>query len=196
MFTDGDIRIASASSYDDPSLNSAIRDSELAHHAFLKVDSGGFHVLRKDSSGREKIMSQYDGNVQFNVSRHTDFYVFCLASRYDFRLIDDFDADSMIVVDKPEIFKRRVAEAVAKELQEWRFTAKNVDYYDPFFVNPHRLGTGFSKHFRYSYQNEFRMMRSSPKRPPPLNPFFIKIGSMHDFASYYSLPAKSKHDRP
>lgn len=188
MFSEGVMRISPASSYIDPSLNNAIRDDELNQHAFLKVGDPGLHIVRTDSQGRQHVTSQYDGNVKINVAAPNDFYVLCLANEYNYRLVDDFDANALIVIHDAEKFKRRVAKQVKAQLGGWNLVSGDINYYDPFFVDPRKLGTGMAKHFRFSYQREFRMVWSGPLSPQTgLLPLSIRIGPMRDFASFFTF---------
>ena len=192
MFSKGSIRIAPASSYSDPSLNAAIQDDELKQKAILRLGSLGLNVLRRDSSGKQIVLRTYTGNVDITVSTPKDFYVSCFAAAYDYRLVDDFEADAMIVITNRGRFLDRLRRKVHHLLPDWQFEARDVDYFDPFFVHPKNLGTGFAKHFRYSYQNEFRATWLPPKSYAlsSLMPLTVNIGTMRDIAAFFTLPTR------
>jgi hypothetical protein len=192
MFSKGSIRIAPASSYSDPSLNAAIQDDELKQKAMLGLGSLALNVLRRDSAGKQIVLRTYTGSVGITVSTPKDFYVSCFAAAYDYRLVDDFESDAMIVVTNRARFLDRLRRKVQHLLPDWQFEARDVDYFDPFFVHPKNLGTGFAKHFRYSYQNEFRAAWLPPKSyaPSPLTALTVSIGAMRDIAAFFTLPTR------
>jgi hypothetical protein len=125
--------------------------------------------------------------VEFKTS---DYYCWCCASVYDYRLFMDFESDACLAIRDIDTFMERFAHAVAAQVSG----AKNVHlipayYYDPLSVSddPTEFATGqdeaiqCAKHFRFAYQWEFRVVITR-SAPPPLQPFKIEMGSLRDIA--------------
>lgn len=86
-----------------------------------------------------------------------------MAEGVDPRLFDDFpDADTCVVVTRPDHFKRRIEHAIAARLPGWKLLAGPVIYFDPFFCRPHEMVPHFWKHFRFSHQKEHRLVWLPP----------------------------------
>jgi hypothetical protein len=111
----------------------------------------------------------------------SNFYVLCIDDRYDLRMFDDFEADAALIISEPNEFSRRLSEAVARQDKTLRMKAGQVKYYDPYTVQRHELEAGFSKNFKFAYQNEYRMTWW-PSESEPLAPIFVEAGSLSDIA--------------
>jgi hypothetical protein len=99
--------------------------------------------------------------------RHTRYksncYVACLGRRYQYRLFDDFGYDSCVVIREPQRFIERTRSCMEGVLPGWAFSASRVSYLDPCHPTP-TDDVLFSKHFRFTYQQEFRMVWEAPTR--------------------------------
>lgn len=78
MFEKGSIRICAASSYNDPSLNSAIRDDEL--NLNIQVKANSIEIIEKNGS-----YTKTKGKIDFHLRSPTNYYVYCFASKYTYR---------------------------------------------------------------------------------------------------------------
>jgi hypothetical protein len=175
MLTNGEIRIVPASFYNDPSLNKAIRDDELT----FKVQSRADGLDMKDQAGNK--ISTF-GKVEFTVRSRTNHYVHCFAANYTLREFDDFDADSCLIIEQPRLFISKIMKSVRKKKSDLEGFASHVKYLDPLTCSPHEIDIFLAKHFKYSYQNEYRAIWM-PKVPVDiLEPFFINIGSMAGYS--------------
>jgi hypothetical protein len=98
-----------------------------------------------------------------------------------------FDADACVVITKPKEFIDRVLAAVQPLLSGYAHERGKVRYADPHFDH-HRLPIAMTKHFRFSYQREFRMIWVPPTARMDLKPFFITVGTLKDIATLITLP--------
>jgi len=62
-----------------------------------------------------------------------------------------------------------------------------VTYIDPFGDYKSEPDVYFSKHFRYGYQKEFRLVWLPPAKTDLLDPVFLEIGSMEDYCHLITL---------
>lgn len=61
-----------------------------------------------------------------------------------------------------------------------------VNYCDPFFCASWQLKVGFSKHFRYAYQKEWRFVWPMAAPTERNEAFFIELGPLDSLASLYT----------
>lgn len=180
MFKEGKIRVAPASFYNDPSLNKAIRDDELS----FSVSSRPDNLVIRNNDG--DIIPTY-GNVTFNLKSKTNYYVHCFSSRYTFREFDDFEANACIIISHPRVLFQKMIKSVSKKINDFEGFASSVKYLDPLSCNPMDVDILFSKHFRYSYQNEVRTIWVPSSPIQQLEPLSIEIGSMEKYAKIIYL---------
>lgn len=179
MFARGRIRIAPASLYSDPSLNKAIRDDELS----VTIKSRADRITVKHNNIKIPIM----GNVEFRLQAQTNYFVHCFASNYTFREFDDFEADTCIIIREPVTLIEKMMSDVKQIKPDYVSFSSGVNYIDPLNVNPNEVNIFFTKHFRYSYQNEYRIIWVPNVPTMNLEAFYIEIGDMKDYAELIHL---------
>ena len=175
MFKYGRIRISPASYYDDPSLNQAIRDDELS--ITIEAHPSGVKITNQRGDTIDPI-----GNVKFKIESKTNYYVHCFASNYTYREYDDFEADACIVIKRPEIVIEKMIQALVEERPDFHGYAESVRYIDPLQTQKDHVDPFISKHFRYAYQHEFRLIWIPNKEIKVLDSVFIEIGGMAEYA--------------
>src|SRR5688572_17613064 len=144
MFDKGTVRIAPASYYDDPSLNAAIRDTELE----LSLNSLASEVTLTTldaQTGEEIGQIESDGYVERSFEAQTNYYVYCLANMFSPRLLGDFEADSCLIIHRPVEFVSLLNRAFLQKLPNWRCQAQPVSYIDPFNAKEFRPDLFFGK---------------------------------------------------
>jgi hypothetical protein len=172
FFEAGEMHLQPASAYDDPSLNNALADDECVKKWY------GEHGIIKT----------------FSVP---DYYCICFAATYDVRLFRDFrksDFSCVAIGDVLE-FTERLRRAIKKhnglhaETRIQALITSPVIYYDPFSLvdmsTPSEVY--FSKHFRFAYQEEFRLV-VIPAHSRKLQPFSLNIGAITDIAEFMFDP--------
>lgn len=156
----GEIRIAPASSYNDPSLNHAIRDDELAfvlHPDFGRVT---MTVLDRYSRKPKGTVRPIDDKITKRAT--TNYYVYCLAEVLEPRLFLDFNADACLIIHEPVIFLDRLCSALQIALPRWRIGVVPVQYVDPLLASIGSVSVFTCKHLRFSYQQETRVVALPP----------------------------------
>lgn len=171
-------KVSLASSFLDPSLNTAQMDDELK--AIYNPHPKELKVTTMDGKPIEGILS---AELTYQIS--DDYYVFCTASEFDVRLFGDFESDACLFIYDSQIFSDQLYEKVASEVVLLDHGCKPVVYSDP--ISPEHKKTPsveFHKHMKYLYQNEFRHVfipNNDSKLPKDL---FI---SMPEVESYSEL---------
>lgn len=175
----GELRVSPASYYKDPSLNHAINDDELSCSVQLhpsKVKLEAFDKITKKSKG---ILTP-KSNVAINFGSNTDYYVFCLSTVLLPRLFVDFSADSCLLITNPPQFLLRLSTAVDNMLSCWEKYLIDVSYFDPLKPDKKKIDSFSCKHFRYSYQKEWRLIWLPPENANILDHINIEFGNCED----------------
>jgi hypothetical protein len=177
-YESGTFQVSAASSYSDPSLNPAIRDSEL-EIAIERLPTEMKIEAFDHKTGKSKGPIKPIGNVLVTSQITTDYYVFCVSRACEYRLFQDFEADGCLIIRNPKEFERRILAAVKEVLPDWIEGTAPVRYIDPLNAMG-QPDVSLSKHFRYSYQKEYRFAWLPPSARRELEPFFISLGSLAD----------------
>jgi hypothetical protein len=193
MLREGKIRIGNAKMYDDPSLNSAIADRETEFVNELYGATIGIPPGHPYSRNGKTTQVEPIGNVHRIAECTTDYHIagFCL--RYDFRLFDDFSRgnkkpyDSCLVIRNPRKFIDRMQTCGGGELPGWMLHLLPVTYRDPYNPEQGSIDVFFTKHFRYAYQKEFRMIWLPPSPHDKLEPINFVLGPMDEYCTLLEI---------
>jgi hypothetical protein len=189
----GMFRISPARFYNDPSLNSARRDTELERQL---VDTAVETTATLGHLG-DKLSNEERSLYATIVRSAVDYYVFCVAGGYQLRLFDDFDANACLVITDSIRFLSRMKEAVAEVLPGWHYGNFVVRYVDPVqdlsgrnSIDQQMFAPWFCKHYRYKYQNEIRIAWLPPEpisQERHLEHVFVTLGSLEDYCELVEL---------
>ncbi|HXX17958.1 MAG TPA: hypothetical protein VEJ46_01010 [Candidatus Acidoferrum sp.] len=188
-FGEGVIRIGNAKSYESSSFGPAIQDCE------VEFTEEFFGTTAEAVRNGMKIPIETIGNIRRVSECVTDFYIASFGLKYDYRLFDDFSRenkhlyDACLVVRNPEEFLSRMREEGERKLPGWDFYALPVTYRDPYHPTPDRNGIDvfFTKHFRYAYQREFRIVWIPPTAQDKLEPVYFELGPLRDYSQLLML---------
>lgn len=181
----GAIHISPASSYDDPSLNSAIKDTEL--RLSLQVHPSDVQLVINDRAALQPKQVKPIGNVTFTQESKTDYYIYCLSSCLAPRLFLDFDYDACLIISRPQHFISRLLTEFAQILPNWHGAGVPVNYFDPLNTNRRDIHLFSCKHFRYAYQKEYRVVWLPPSTIQKLDPVDLKLGNLEAYCELLSL---------
>jgi hypothetical protein len=179
------LRIAPASSYNDPSINPAISDQELEIRIPL---SEGTFIKETEVNGQTTYRPI---NGYITKKALMDYYIYCLSVEFSPRLFLDFDADSCLLITDPKTFIDRVIPAFNSVFPEWNYGKGPVKYIDPLNPPPIKdIEVRACKHFRFMYQREYRFVWAPRRLIPQLEPLFLNIGSMQGYAKLIVLDSE------
>lgn len=185
-YEEGKILINPASIYSDDSLNRAIRDDELELSIYYHP-SRMTNAMLDEYKDDLKSFVPPTGNIQYKLTAPTNYYVYCMAAEFNYRLFPDFEANSCLIINKPRVFIGRLVAAMRDKLPDWRTFGTGVRYVDPLNTTKEELDIFFCKHFKFGYQKEYRMIWLPPKPKMKLNPIEVELGSLKDCCELVSL---------
>jgi hypothetical protein len=188
----GGLLIKPASSYDDPSLNSAMRDDELELVVYRRSK---LYTLLIDKYGNAlKPIGPVHGVKQEVLRSPTNYYVYCMSMLRSLRMFGDFEYDAALVIHDIRKFVRQLGEQVRAHLGPgWSWSARPVKYIDPLRTQPDHLNVIECKHFAYAYQHEYRLIWVPDKPTAKLEPLFINVGPLRDYSQCIELTADKNH---
>ena len=187
MLKYGRFRISPASHFLDPSLLVSQQDAELIREfrlSTIKPWQNGFDTVELDGK-------YYPANEDISISiACDDYYLLCFCREIDRRLPTDFEADAALIVTDRKRFTRLFFDKIREKFNSSEQWHGDVKYYDPYLDYKRHKIVERMKNYRYYYQKEYRYV-VRPKNYPdaPLEPFFIEIGPMHDFAEAVYVPS-------
>jgi hypothetical protein len=178
MLLQGEFKFAGASTYQDPSLNPAIRDDELDFTIYPAL--GG-----KDLPAG---INPMPGSDWIKMRHPTDYYVQCFSTKYALRLFDDFPGGSCLVIYDGKEFGRRLLPVLRAQFPNWIVGSVPVSYIDPDDPGRDPIVIPAAKHMKYAYQNEERIV-CHPRTDFSQNlpPIVIQIGSLEDIAEMITI---------
>jgi hypothetical protein len=185
LYETGALRIQPASYFLKKDHNGAVRDDELSlsFSVALSRDDVVKLVVNKQDVPDDAPHQRVD--VRFGWP--SDYWLYCMTKSSEPRLFVDFDADACVIIRDPAVFKAMLRLGSEHRLE--RATVKDGDaiYLDPVLPTSVDVFLPLAKHFRYSYQNEFRFcwLPESPIRE--LSHIDIRIGSLRGIAELVIL---------
>jgi hypothetical protein len=185
LHEEGLIRLGPASGYSDDSLNPAVRDDELSYESIAQPGA----KLFVGPTGAEPPTIPIGGihTIRMKSTLPNDYYVYCLTTGRSPRLFHDFHADACVVIHKPMEFTRRMEQAVARLLPGSGTGKGLVQYLDPHFDHPWEVDIPGSKHFRFSYQQEYRLAWFPSVGQQRLGPLNVAVGGLKDCSELITL---------
>ncbi len=179
---EGKIRFVRSGRYSATDMNKAQKDDEnqftfSVMPAFLKDLDGMSGLTAFDKSGQKN-------GIQLQFSSRDEYLVWCASSSYDPRLPYAFKADSVLVIKDRQRFERDVKNALLSFNKDFYVRTSQVKYLDPYIDLSLNLDIPFTKHFRFSYQDEYRIVAEGINPPEEL---FVNITDLHSYAEIYSL---------
>jgi hypothetical protein len=179
------IRISPASSYDDPSLNPAIRDKELEFSIYPLPSE--VKMKAYDGKTREYKGDIHAENLVYTRRSKTNYYVYCLSLSFAPRLFLDFDADACLVIRKPSEFEDLILSAFESKMKDWSGVGRKVVYIDPLNSLMKDIEVFSSKHFRYAYQKEYRFIWLPPNPEQNLDHILIDVPNIEEYCYLVNL---------
>jgi hypothetical protein len=182
----GRLRVSPASYYNDINHISAIRDCEAERLLIIPTFD---ERMRGEKSIKYNGAELKFGDSDLEITLiSNNYYLYCLCTGLHYRLPIDFEADSALVISDPRRFQRIFSKALRKEFPKSKLRWGEVYYYDPYTDYDKVTDPVMTKHFRYHYQREFRIVIDP--RDGGANdwePIYLELGDLRDLASIVAV---------
>lgn len=184
-YDEGLIRLSPASFYDDPSLNPAVKDKELELTVEALPREAELYLVDEHTGEKKQRLSPIN-NIEVTFLSKSDYYVYCMSHAYDIRLFHDFDADCCLIIKNPKEFIERLITAFHDSMPGYIDQDQRVKYIDPL-TSSGKIDVFFSKHFRYAYQKEFRIVWLPPSLVRKFDAVVLDLGSLTNCTEIFML---------
>jgi len=177
----GHVQIRPASMYKDPSLNPGVRDDELRLAIQPNPSETKLEVFGRNGQSKGRI-EPIDSLL--TMVAPTDYYVYCMSGLLSPDLFHDFGADSCVLIWDLKVFQERLLEGLNSRLPypAWGGQIERVQYVDPLNTAFRQFHIYRAKHFRYAYQQEYRLVWCPAATTPvgALETIKLELGDMRD----------------
>ncbi len=187
----GQMLIQPSRNFDDESYNQALRDDENSVSVFGVRTTDGTAIPAHDIRDWGDRYSMRE----FSSSMDRDYMMYCMARTLSPTLFSHFGEgyDSCVLIHDMDEFMKRMGEGTKREFppEDFAHGRGRVTYIDPLgAIQPtpdipeeSKVAIPFLKHFRHTYQGEFRFVWV-PRIPMKdgLTKMIVSIGSLGDIA--------------
>lgn len=185
LYESGSMRIQPASYFGQVNHNTAVRDDELRLSISLALTREDVLAIVQNPQDVPPDAPEQRANVQFESP--TDYWIYCLTTSVGPRLFVDFDADSCVIIRDRERFRDMLHEATREHLGDTAMRDGSAIYIDPLFPPKGNIFLPFVKHFRYTYQEEYRFCWLPAAPASRVAHVDLEVGSLKDFSDLIIL---------
>lgn len=155
----------------------------------LPISVGLFRddIVKLVPNPEEVPLNPIEKRLDLRIRFGTDYWVYCLSRTLEPRLFVDFEANSCVVLRDSNEFRRRLTLAMHKCLPDAVHSRDDANYIDPLLTSTLRVFVPLAKHFRYTYQNEYRFVWVPQLKTPRVSPIDLTLGSLKDIADFIEL---------
>jgi hypothetical protein len=185
LYERGELRIQPASFFLDKQHTGSIKDDELTLPLSFALSRDDVIKLVLNPQDVPNNIPEQRMNVQFRSS--TDYWLYCVTTSIESRLFVDFHADACVIIRDRGEFSRMLREASHEKLGEATMREAPAIYVDPLLPTTSSIFVPFSKHFGYSYQDEYRFRWLPPKPIERVEHVDVQLGSLKGIAELVQL---------
>jgi hypothetical protein len=185
LFECGAMRVQSASYYATPDHNGAVRDDELSLSISLALTREDIIKIVKNPQDLPE--GQIDHRFDAMYQSGTDYWLYCVTTSVEPRLFVDFDADSCVIIKDRDRFQRLLTLQSAVAFPKTVHRHGKASYVDPQLPTTAEIDVPMSKHFGYTYQDEYRFVWRPSTPSFNLSYVELELGSLRDFAELVML---------
>jgi hypothetical protein len=180
LYHRGSLRIQSANFFKAPGHNIAVRDDELTVPMSFALSRE--EIVRLVRNPQDVPAGPLEHRIDVHFSFPTDYWLYCLTTSLEPRLIVDFDAHACVIIREQNEFRNRLLRSAAAKLPEAALREGAAIYVDPLLPNSADVFVPLAKHFAYAYQQEYRFVWLPRSPAQNLEPVDIEIGPLNDIA--------------
>jgi hypothetical protein len=181
LYERGSLRIQPADYFSQTDHNDALKDDELNRTFSLQLTRSDLvKVVKNPQDVPEITPALTDVRIQ-----SPNYWLYCLSRSTAPRLFVDFNADSCVIIQNPRKFTT-LLDQNTQNLSIGMHCGP-ISYQDPLLPKIDKFFVPFIKHFRFTYQDEYRYCWVPRWGSPRLAQIDIEIGSLKDFAELVEL---------
>jgi hypothetical protein len=185
LYESGELRIQPATYFAETSHNEAIQDDELRLTLSFALSRDDLLALVVNPKDVPPAVPEHRANVKYEWP--SDYWLYCVSSSVKARLFVDYNADSCVIIRDRGRFIEMLSNAVRHGLSSAAMDNGPVVYVDPLLPTTDKLFMPRVKHFKYTYQDEYRFCWLPTTRISKLTHMDVQIGSLRDFADFVVL---------
>jgi hypothetical protein len=180
LYEEGALRIQPATYFAETNHNEARKDDELTH--VVSVVMSRDELVKVVSNPQDVPSIIPDQRIDVILKWPSDYWLYCVSSAAEARLFVDYNADSCVIIRDRARFTRMLGIASMKSLSSAAMRHGTAQYADPLLPAASQTFVPLLKHFRYTYQSEYRFCWL------PISPIArvayadVQIGSLKDFS--------------
>ncbi|MBY5974505.1 hypothetical protein KUV28_19275 [Ferrimonas balearica] len=180
LYDEGELMIQPAKRFMDSDIF-AVQDDECSLEVNGILSTEEFRRVVVNPQDVPDGESDYVFNIRFNID---GYGLYCLGKTPELRMIADWGATGAVIINHPSEFEKRLICAVEQEFPGARCCFKDVTYLDPYFAPSCLPNVATTKHFRYAYQDERRLVVHGANVGGGK---LIRVGPLHDIATMVRL---------
>jgi hypothetical protein len=185
LYEAGALRVQPATRFRDTDLRGALRDDELG--MTFSVVLSRDEIVKVVVNKQDVPVDAPDQRVDAQYRWTSDYWVYCLTNSVEPRLFVDFDADACVIIRDRSRFGEMLRKVSEPELPGTVMGEGAAIYLDPVLPRLTNIFVPLAKHFRYSYQREYRFYWLPATRVNKAPFVDISIGSLRDIAELVVL---------
>ncbi|AHY58964.1 hypothetical protein [Stenotrophomonas rhizophila] len=185
LLSQGNARIQPASFFKASHLNGAVRDDELSLALSIVVSRADLVALVKNP--HDVPNNSGDQVLRANHTAEGDYWLYCVTQSVEPRLFCDFEAQACLIIRNKKAFAERLRQAADYQIPSSEYSCGDAMYVDPHQPETARISVPFAKHFRYTYQREYRFAWIPRVPAQALSPVDLTMGALDDIATLVEL---------
>lgn len=180
LYNEGELMIQPAKRFMDSDI-CAVHDDECSIEVKGTLST---EEVRRVVANPQDVPDEERDHV-FNIRMNIDGYgLYCLGKTPELRMIADWGATGAVIINHPAEFEKRLLCAVEQEFPGARSYFADVTYLDPYSPPSGIPNVATTKHFRYAYQDERRLVVQGADVGDGK---LIRLGPLHDIATMIHL---------
>jgi hypothetical protein len=185
LYETGALRVQPATRFREKDLSGAARDDELglSFSVVLSRDDIVKVVINPQNVPVDAPEQRIDAHYRWP----SDYWVYCVTTSVEPRLFVDFDADACVIIRDRTAFREKLRKASERELSGAVMQEGPAIYLDPVVPTLTNIFVPLAKHFRYSYQREYRFFWLPPTPVNKVCHVDFCVGSLRDVAELVVL---------
>lgn len=114
------------------------------------------HILRPDQQATNVKIVLADGARLISHTNSPDLYIYCMSSKYDPKVMDQFGCDACLEIVNPMGFFRAITHRIRHKARFDGFGPVRYMSKDTHYTRPHQIHPAIMKDPEFVYQNEWR----------------------------------------